>query len=147
MRDLNDLVAAPGWVLTSATGINDAGDIVGTAIVGGQVHGYLLVANGQPAPPAPSGAPPVAVASSDVAKGKAPLAVHFDSTGSHDPDGSTLVYAWDFGDGAASDQPNPSHTYPEPGLFVATLAVRDDQGLSDLAQIEISVRGSQRRSP
>jgi probable HAF family extracellular repeat protein len=147
MVDLNDLVSVPGWVLTSATAINDAGDVVGSAIVGGQVHGYLLVANGEPAPPPPSGAPPVAVASSDVTKGKAPLTVHFDATGSHDPEGSALVHAWDFGDGAASDQPNPSHTYPEPGLFVATLTVRDDQGLSGVAQIEISVRGPQRRTP
>lgn len=89
----------------------------------------------------------MAVASSDVAKGTAPLTVQFDSTGSRDPDGSTLLHAWDFGDGAASDQPNPSHTYPEPGVFVATLTVWDDQSLSGVAQIEISVRGPQRRSP
>lgn len=146
MLDLNDLVAAPGWVLTSATAINDSGDIVGSAIVAGQVHGYLLVAGGQPTPPPPAGSPPVAVASADVSKGKAPLTVHFDSAGSRDPDGSALAHAWDFGDGAASDQPDPSHTYREPGDFVATLTVRDAQGLSDSAQLEISVRGSQRPS-
>jgi len=146
MRDLNALVAAPGWVLTSATAINDAGEIVGSAIFAGQVHGYLLAAGGEPPPP-PSGAPPIAVAGADVTKGKAPLTVRFDSAGSRDPDGSALTYAWDFGDGAASDRPDPSHTYVEPGVFVATLTVRDDQGLSGVAQIEISVRGSKRRSP
>jgi probable HAF family extracellular repeat protein len=146
MRDLNALVAAPGWVLTSATAINDAGDIVGSAIFEGQVHGYLLVANGQPPPPPPSGAPPVAIAGADVTKGKAPLTVRFDSSGSHDPDGSALATEWSFGDGASSDQPNPSHTYLEPGAYVVTLTVRDDGGLSDVAQLEISVRGPQRRS-
>jgi probable HAF family extracellular repeat protein len=146
MRDLNALVAAPGWILTSATAINDAGDIVGSAIVAGQARGYLLVADGQPPPPPPTGAPPVAVAGADVTKGKAPLTVRFDSSGSHDPDGSGLAYEWSFGDGASSDQPDPSHTYPEPGVYVVTLTVRDDEGLTDVAQLEISVRGSQRRS-
>ena len=78
MLDLNDLVVAPGWVLTSATAINDAGDIVGSAIVAGQVHGYLLVADGQPPPP--SDAPPAADASSDPRKRKAPLAVRGSKT-------------------------------------------------------------------
>jgi probable HAF family extracellular repeat protein len=146
MRDVNDLVTAPGWTLTAATAINDAGDVVGTGIVGGQVHGYLLVANGAAGPPAPAGAPPVAVASSNATNGKAPLEVLFDATGSYDPDGSPLDYAWDFGDGAASTEPSPSHTYQAPGAFVATLTVRDAQGLSDVAQVEIAVRGSQRRS-
>jgi len=145
MRDLNDLVSAPGWILTSATAINDSGDIVGTGIVGGESHGYLLVAGGSPPPPpVSSGEPPVAVASSDVTKGKAPLAVQFDSTGSSDPDGSALVYAWDFGDGSTSQEPNPSHIYGVPGVFVATLTVHDDQGQSASAQIEITVRGTQK---
>ncbi len=147
MRDLNEIVAEPGWILTSATAINDAGDIVGTAIVAGQLHGYLLVAGGQPPPPPPVGAPPVAVAGSDVTKGKAPLTVRFTSTGSYDPDGSGLAYEWSFGDGAASDQPDPTHTYTETGDFVATLTVWDDEGLSDVAELAISVRGPKRRSP
>jgi probable HAF family extracellular repeat protein len=145
MRDLNDLVSAPGWILTSATAINDSGDIVGTGIVGGELHGYLLVAGGSPPPPpVSSGEPPVAVASSDVTKGKAPLAVRFDATGSRNPDGLPLAYAWDFGDGASSQEPSPSHIYQTPGVFVATLTVHDEQAQSASAQVEITVRGTQK---
>jgi len=46
MTDLNKLlpgsVKSGGVVLTAAYGINDAGQIVGAAIVGGQRHGFLL---------------------------------------------------------------------------------------------------------
>ena len=40
--DLNSQVAAPGWLLVTATGINDVGQIVGTALRGGQRRAYLL---------------------------------------------------------------------------------------------------------
>jgi probable HAF family extracellular repeat protein len=40
--DLNSRLAAPGWLLVSATGINDVGQIVGTALRGGQRRAYLL---------------------------------------------------------------------------------------------------------
>ena len=40
--DLNSLVPAPGWLLVTATGINDVGQIVGTALRGGQRRAYLL---------------------------------------------------------------------------------------------------------
>lgn len=43
MTDLNDLFASnPDWILTAATAINDNGSIVGTALVNGQAHGFLL---------------------------------------------------------------------------------------------------------
>jgi probable HAF family extracellular repeat protein len=43
MRDLNTLIPAQtGWVLTSATAINDAGRIVGSGTLNGQNHTFLL---------------------------------------------------------------------------------------------------------
>jgi probable HAF family extracellular repeat protein len=43
LRDLNGLIpASTGWILTEARGINDAGQIVGTGIVDGQVRAFLL---------------------------------------------------------------------------------------------------------
>jgi probable HAF family extracellular repeat protein len=46
MTDLNDLVAgSPGWVLTDAVAINDQGDIVGTGLLDGQSHGFLLTSD------------------------------------------------------------------------------------------------------
>jgi len=42
-KDLNNLIPArSGWVLTQATGINDAGEIVGYGIFQGQTHAFLL---------------------------------------------------------------------------------------------------------
>jgi probable HAF family extracellular repeat protein len=43
MRDLNRLIPArSGWVLTSATGINMRGQIVGEGLKNGKSHGFLL---------------------------------------------------------------------------------------------------------
>jgi len=56
--------------------------------------------------------------------------VQFDGTGSHDPDGVIVVYAWDFGDGASGSGPTPTHTYLSGGPFFVTLAVTDDDTLT-----------------
>jgi hypothetical protein len=43
MQDLNDLIASgSGWTLGDAVGINDAGQIVGNGMIGGNSHAYLL---------------------------------------------------------------------------------------------------------
>lgn len=73
---------------------------------------------------------PVAVAGGnrDVCSGDAIL---FDASGSSDPDGGLLRYAWDFGDGTRSDIVNPSKTYERPGVYAVTLTVRDESGLDN----------------
>ncbi len=38
---------------------------------------------------------------------------------------------WDFGDGTNSTQKNPTHTYKKDGIYVVTLTVVDNDGLSD----------------
>lgn len=44
MVDLNNLISpGSGWRLTGATGINDAGWIVGTGVIGGNSHAFLLM--------------------------------------------------------------------------------------------------------
>ena len=43
MSDLNTLIpAASGWVLLGAAGINDMGQIVGSGLLNGDLHGFLL---------------------------------------------------------------------------------------------------------
>ena len=53
--------------------------------------------------------PPVVVANATPTSGPAPLSVAFSSTGSSDPEGGTLTYSWNFGDGQTSNaaQPHP----------------------------------------
>ncbi|HEV8359289.1 MAG TPA: PKD domain-containing protein, partial [Candidatus Thermoplasmatota archaeon] len=47
---------------------------------------------------------------------------------SSDPDGTIEAWAWDFGDGATSAEPSPTHTYASGGDYTVTLAVTDDDG-------------------
>jgi PKD repeat protein len=58
--------------------------------------------------------------------GSAPLAVQFTANAS-DPDVDMLVTSWNFGDGATSTEPNPSHVYSWPGTYTAWLTVSDGQ--------------------
>ena len=71
---------------------------------------------------------PVAVLNASSSAGDVPLSVSFDSLGSNDPDGSIVSYVWDFGDGAMSTLPNPTHTFTSPAPRLVTLTVTDDLG-------------------
>ncbi|WP_275005879.1 ThuA domain-containing protein [Promicromonospora iranensis] len=73
--------------------------------------------------------------------GTAPLEVTFDGTGSTDPEGETLTYAWDFdGDGTTdSTEPTASHTYTEDGVYDARLTVTDPAGKDGTATVPITV--------
>ncbi len=82
---------------------------------------------------------PVAVASAAETGGDIPLTVGFDSTGSTDPDGAVLTFAWDFGDGATSTLPDPVHTYTVPGEYVATLTVTDGEGAQGTNSVPLDV--------
>ncbi len=144
MRDLNEFISAAGWVLTSASAINNAGDIVGTGLLNGQSHGFLLTSD---LPPQVPNEPPVAVASSDVSAGKAPLPVVFSGAGSSDPDGLIVSYSWDFGDGTfsgVSTDATAAHTYETAGQYIAELTVTDINGLTAKATLDITVRKSRK---
>jgi len=53
----------------------------------------------------------------------------FDGSGSVDPDGGSLVYVWDFGDGSPlGSGVKPTHTYTTAGVRNVTLTVTDDAG-------------------
>ncbi len=78
--------------------------------------------------------------------GPAPLAVAFDGSGSSDPEGGTLTYAWDLdGDGAFDDSSAiaPTRTYSSPGTVAARLRVTDPGGSTgDSTPITISAGNS-----
>lgn len=84
--------------------------------------------------------PPTAVATATPDNGGVPLRVRFSSAGSGDPDGDTLQYTWDFGDGTApSSLAHPEHTYSTPGLYTVRLGVSDGRGGSASATVRVSV--------
>jgi len=141
MQDLNSLIADSGWVLTAAAAVNNTGDIVGTGLLNGQPHGFLLTTGAAPPPPPVVNHAPVAVASADTTSGKVSLTVNFSGAGSSDPDGDALAFAWDFGDGTSSTEMNPTHVYTTVGSFIAVLTV-DDGLMTDTDQVDITVRKS-----
>lgn len=84
--------------------------------------------------------PPTAFISSDVSYGAAPLRVAFSSSGSFDPDGDTLSYSWDFGDGSpVSNTPSPTHTFTKDGTYNVVLTVTDTFNNADSKSLSISV--------
>ncbi len=56
--------------------------------------------------------------------------IAFDTIQSSDPDGDSLTYRWNFGDGATSDKPKPNHSYQYPGTYIAVLEVADEKNSS-----------------
>ncbi|MCB1218774.1 PKD domain-containing protein [bacterium] len=91
---------------------------------------------------------PLADFSASIIRGNAALSVDFDAGNSTDLDGvgSIASYEWDWdGDGIYEENlssPLVQHTYPEPGIYLATLRVTDDNdGLTDTAVREIRVQG------
>ncbi len=73
--------------------------------------------------------PPAVVLTATPTWGAAPLAVQFDASGSTDPDGDPLAFAWDFGDGSTSTDPAPVHVYAE-GVYDAAVTVTDTFGVA-----------------
>lgn len=84
-------------------------------------------------------AAPNAVASGNPASGAAPLTVSFSGSGSTDPNGDTLTYSWNFGDGTTGSGITTSHTYNSAGPYSATLTVSDGRGGTDTATVGITV--------
>lgn len=75
--------------------------------------------------------PPVAILSLTPTYGPVPLDVIADASGSSDPEGGTLSYGFDFGDGTVvgpQSAPTAAHTYSTTGSFTVTVTVTDNVG-------------------
>ncbi len=89
--------------------------------------------------------PPVANASSTINYGTSPLSVTFNGSNSVDPEGQSLTYLWDFGDGTTSTAANPVHVFSHPTVrkFTVTLTVKDNVNQTSLPkQLVVSVNNT-----
>jgi glucose/arabinose dehydrogenase/PKD repeat protein len=84
---------------------------------------------------------PEAAATATPDSGHAPLTVQFDGTGSNDPEGAELTYAWDFDNDGTVDatEPTAEHTYTENGGYDARLTVTDPDGKTGTTTVPITV--------
>ena len=111
--------------------IGPEGDLYYADLNGGTIRHIAYVSENQP---------PVAVATANPTSGSAPLTVAFNGSGSSDPDGDTLTYAWDFqGDGVDdSSAVAPSFTYTQPGAYNVRLRVTDTGGASSTDTVTVT---------
>jgi glucose/arabinose dehydrogenase len=82
---------------------------------------------------------PIARVGTDRTSGPVPLTVQFSAAGSSDPEGMPLSHAWDFdGDGTTdATGPQASHTYIQPGTYLAALTVTTPDDRSAVADVEV----------
>ena len=101
---------------------------------------YIETAGNQdPDPSDPDPSDPDPVDTNDIPKADAGgpyyeivnIAMQFDGSGSHDPDGTITKYEWDFGDGTKSTDMSPAHTYKFTGKYQIKLTVTDNDGSTD----------------
>ena len=77
---------------------------------------------------------------------KAQESVTFDAAGSSDPDGDSLTFNWDFGDGDVGTGLTTGHIYTTSGTYTVTLTVADNQYEASLTK-DITVADSSARLP
>jgi PKD repeat protein len=107
-------------ILTTTDNAGDTDKDVTEAIVG----------VGNIAPVADAGGPYIAEANA---------AVRFNGSGSFDPDGSSVTYSWDFGDGTMGSGVAPLHTYSANDSYTVNLTVTDEDGITDAAAAAVVV--------
>lgn len=78
-------------------------------------------------PSEPGNQAPVANISTNTTGGPTPLTVTFDGGGSTDPDGDTLSYLWEFGDGDTATEAAPTRSFDQEGNYSVSLVVNDGE--------------------
>lgn len=89
--------------------------------------------------PSPPNVPPIAYFVVAAVPYHPGVAVAFDGSASHDPDGSITAYAWDFGDGGHATISKPTHAYAAPANYTVTLIVTDNRHATNSATAVVSV--------
>ena len=83
------------------------------------------------------GIDPIAAFTAAPATGAAPFQVTF-TDASTAPSSSIASWSWEFGDGQVSAQPNPVHTYTNPGVYTVRLTVVNSLGLTDTKEESVT---------
>ena len=65
----------------------------------------------------------------DLEEGTAGPSRYFEAD-AEDVDGTIVSYLWDFGDGETSNEANVWHMFPDTGMYLISLTVTDDDGVS-----------------
>jgi PKD repeat protein len=119
------------------------GEVDTKRVVMSPTHSYLITAT----PNGPKGSyctieeayvvplPPVPILSCDVDH----MNVTVSASGSFDPDGTVVSYAWSFGDGAVASGFAAIHTYVKPGTYVISLELTDNDGLTSLINRSVDI--------
>ncbi|ADG13208.1 PKD domain containing protein [Methanocaldococcus infernus ME] len=73
------------------------------------------------------------------------LTVLFNASSSYSPNGNITKYIWDFGDGTSEETSNPTitHRYNRSGVYLVTLTVIDNKGLSDTCSKSIYIHSNE----
>ncbi len=98
----------------------------------------------------PSNQAPTAKLSVSPSTGSAPLAVAADASGSTDPQGQTLSYTFDFGDGTVTGPQagaTANHTYTTAGSYTVKVTVTDTSNLSANATQTVTVTTPSAQAP
>ncbi|MEK7269692.1 MAG: PKD domain-containing protein, partial [Planctomycetota bacterium] len=86
---------------------------------------------------------PIAAASASPTLAHRGDEIRFSASGSRDPDGTIVSWAWDFGDGSTADATGAvgeaGHAYASTGTFVAVLTVTDSDGEVSRASVAVTV--------
>ena len=90
-----------------------------------------------------SNRPPVVRVTANVVEGPPPLSVSFDASGTTDPDGDAITFAWSFGEGSAGAAgTTASHTFTTTGRFPVTVTATDARGGISHAVVMVSALAS-----
>jgi glucose/arabinose dehydrogenase len=130
-----------GAVAPVALVIGPAGDLFYADLNGGTIRRIQFSGGNQS---------PVAVATGSPTTGSVPLTVQFNGSGSSDPDGDAITFAWDLdGDGAYDDSAaaTPTWTYTVAGTYTVRLRVTDARGSSTVSAPIVITPGSAPNSP
>ena len=71
--------------------------------------------------------------------GKTETAISFSGSGSSDPQGEALTYAWNFGDNTTGTGVSPTHAYTTPGTYTVSLAVTNTSNLTATASTTTTI--------